>query len=570
LSDNGPEAALTVSYKLVTLTRACPKSTEEFLSADFVLREAQYGDVRLRRFVATVLRPEYTLPNEIGRMTMNRPIPTIFLALLVLISQIGCVLLPFTSKKISEPVRDVKGYASVGKLPFKEAWYGMYFQGDKVGFSHFRIEPSGRNFKITNESLMRLVALKKTNETSSKDKIIVRPDLSLVSFESRVLMNDKELRMTGRVEGDTFLLDMEVEGEKLRRKYPLGGRKLYHNSAVSLFPAINGISNGKQYSIGVFNPEKQGMEYLDQQIFSVVGKPGPNDAVWKAKTKYGKSEVYSWLNRKGLVVLEKMLDGSLITILEDEDAADKFLKSKGSSKDLVLDYSLIRVSKPIPNPEETRFLKVKIKGIETSLIPGDHRQKVNGPDRGAKEEGFDVTIQTEPIESLKGQAEKRSASYLQDYLAPTMAVQCDHEEIRKQARQIVSPGDSDLVKVKKLVGWTSTNIKSVIKDSFSALSVLRSGEGECQAHANLYAAMARAEKIPTRVVTGLVFTKDVGFLYHAWAESYLNGWVAVDPTLGQLPADATHIKIATGETANDVGAVLKMVGKVKVDVLEYK
>jgi transglutaminase-like putative cysteine protease len=99
---------------------------------------------------------------------------------------------------------------------------------------------------------------------------------------------------------------------------------------------------------------------------------------------------------------------------------------------------------------------------------------------------------------------------------------------------------------------------------------LRSKKGECQSHAALYAALARSQRIPTRVVTGIVYSKQVGFLYHAWCESYVNGWLAVDPTLKQVPADATHIKIAAGDSEDDASALLKMVGKVKLEVLEYK
>ncbi len=124
--------------------------------------------------------------------------------------------------------------------------------------------------------------------------------------------------------------------------------------------------------------------------------------------------------------------------------------------------------------------------------------------------------------------------------------------------------------MKKLVSWTSTKIKHRMKDSFTALSVLRDGEGECQAHANLYTALARSCKIPTRVVTGLVYTEEVGFLYHAWAESYVNGWLAVDPTLNQVPADATHIKLYTGESADASNSLLKIVGRVRIDVQDFK
>jgi hypothetical protein len=39
---------------------------------------------------------------------------------------------------------------------------------------------------------------------------------------------------------------------------------------------------------------------------------------------------------------------------------------------------------------------------------------------------------------------------------------------------------------------------------------------------------------------------DDGFYYHAWTELWLGRWVSADGVFGQLPADATHIKLVEG------------------------
>jgi len=45
--------------------------------------------------------------------------------------------------------------------------------------------------------------------------------------------------------------------------------------------------------------------------------------------------------------------------------------------------------------------------------------------------------------------------------------------------------------------------------------------------------------------------------------------MAVDPTFNQFPADATHIRFATGNLDRQ-SDIIKVVGKPKVEVLEYK
>jgi transglutaminase-like putative cysteine protease len=99
--------------------------------------------------------------------------------------------------------------------------------------------------------------------------------------------------------------------------------------------------------------------------------------------------------------------------------------------------------------------------------------------------------------------------------------------------------------------------------------VLRTREAECQGHAYLYAALARALGIPTRLANGIVYSEQFdGFLFHTWAESLVNGrWIAVDPTFGTVPADATHVKLIEGETLAQLVPLADWVGRLKVRVL---
>ena len=43
------------------------------------------------------------------------------------------------------------------------------------------------------------------------------------------------------------------------------------------------------------------------------------------------------------------------------------------------------------------------------------------------------------------------------------------------------------------------------------------------------------------------------------------GWQAVDPTLGQLNADATHVKLIEGESLAQLAPLAGMVGKARVE-----
>ena len=108
-------------------------------------------------------------------------------------------------------------------------------------------------------------------------------------------------------------------------------------------------------------------------------------------------------------------------------------------------------------------------------------------------------------------------------------------------------------------------------DSGSALTALEKQSGNCQSHAKLYTALARSVGIPTRFVSGLVSQDGRGFLYHSWAESWLDGqWVAVDPTFDQLPADPTHLAFFEGHTLTELAPLVGIIGKIQVSLLEER
>jgi transglutaminase-like putative cysteine protease len=134
---------------------------------------------------------------------------------------------------------------------------------------------------------------------------------------------------------------------------------------------------------------------------------------------------------------------------------------------------------------------------------------------------------------------------------------------------VVKGAASSREKVERLTRWVSAEVRDEAVDSFSALEVLHNRKGECQAHTMLYTAMARAAGIPTRLAGGIVYTEGMGFLYHAWAESYAGGWIAVDPTFNQVGVDATHIKLVEGHDWTSLLQLGKVIGQIKVRIVRY-
>jgi len=114
----------------------------------------------------------------------------------------------------------------------------------------------------------------------------------------------------------------------------------------------------------------------------------------------------------------------------------------------------------------------------------------------------------------------------------------------------------------------------------SASETVRSREGDCTEHAVLLAALLRAEGIPSRVVSGLVYCPEFAgergvFGWHMWTQAILDGaWVDLDATLpGPTAFHGGHL--ASGSSAQEHGAIdaewaalVSLVGNLEIEVLE--
>jgi len=151
------------------------------------------------------------------------------------------------------------------------------------------------------------------------------------------------------------------------------------------------------------------------------------------------------------------------------------------------------------------------------------------------------------------------------HLESTPFIQSDHPEIQAKAREIVSPDDPAVVKARKLLTWVYKNIqKRPVLSVPNALETLRNRVGDCNEHAVLLTALARAAGIPAEVEVGLVYHKD-RFYYHAWNVLYLGRWITADSVMEQLPADVTHIRLVRGvEGQVDL---IGIIGKMRLEVL---
>ena len=125
-------------------------------------------------------------------------------------------------------------------------------------------------------------------------------------------------------------------------------------------------------------------------------------------------------------------------------------------------------------------------------------------------------------------------------------------------------------KVLAIEEWVYRNVKKVPTFSLpTARDVFVKKVGDCNEHAVLFAALARASGIPCAIASGMVYASD-GFYYHAWDLVNIDGaWAPVDSTFGQFPADATHVVLGVGDISDGV-EIMQFLTNIRIQVVEAR
>jgi hypothetical protein len=147
-------------------------------------------------------------------------------------------------------------------------------------------------------------------------------------------------------------------------------------------------------------------------------------------------------------------------------------------------------------------------------------------------------------------------------------VQSNHPDILRLARRLARGQRDPRVVAERINQWVYDSLTKRITFGIpSALQVLRARAGDCNEHAQLFVALARAVGIPARINGGLAYI-DGKFYYHAWPEIFLRDWVSIDPTFGQFPADAAHLRFIVGGLGRQA-EMIRLMGRLKLDFVGF-
>lgn len=437
-----------------------------------------------------------------------------------------------------------------------DEWFGIYQKGRKIGYARATTVMDGDTYHFSEESEMDVLALGKVQRVRTKINAYSTNTFLLKYFDFQLSTDASSMDIKGAVVRNSLVIDIITAGETRKESIPL-------REPVYLTPNIRpavvrlGLEPGKEYRFPLFNPATMSTQdaFVTVEAKETI-KVGDGDlAVYKLKETYQDMEAYAWITPDGETLKEESPLG--YALLKETQAEAMKRDKAGPAVDLI---ELVRIpSRSIANAAAATYLQASLGNAELAGFELD----------GSRQSWKDGVI---TVRAAAG-----TGSYVLPYpgsdraaeLRPTALVQSDDRNIREQAAKIVGREKDAREAAKKLNTWVYEAInKQPVVSIPSAVEVLKQRVGDCNEHTTLYAALARAAGIPTRMAAGIVYLKN-GFYYHAWPEVWLGEWVALDPTFNQFPADATHVRFVTGELARQV-EIMRLVGKLKIDVINYK
>jgi hypothetical protein len=442
---------------------------------------------------------------------------------------------------------------SLEAWPHRELWTGVVFNGDKVGFTRRQLRPAagapGR-WEIESEAVMRLqfLGVDKRIRLHAVDR--VAPDLTLEAFRYEHEIDGSRMAVSGEASAAEVRFTVAATGGSESKTFKLD-RKLYPSSALAFLPVTEGLKVGRAARYSVWHGETQAIAEADLEVLAYETSTLFEGPAFKVATRLLGLETTTWIAADGRPLFELAMQGVLISALEDEQRARRYLVEASLNKrDALVEFSLLRAG-PIAEPRRVSRMEIVLAGVPDAFEAADPACR-RAADR--------LECHIDRAAPLAGGDPAR-------YLQPTLAVPSVFVEISSLARQITAGAASDEERIGRLIAWMDANIAKEAVDAFSAADVLRARRGECQGHSYLFAAFARALGLPARVVNGIAYSEQHGgFLYHTWNEVWIagRGWQPVDATFGQAHADATHVKLIEGETAAEILPLVNLVGRVRV------
>ena len=499
-------------------------------------------------------------------MRLFRPLPrgvTRTVSVLVLLGWVGAMAALIDRSYVRASANLAADLARYGS---DAQWHGVYYRGEKIGFTVRQTLPAADGFEVQEDGRLQMSLLGATTFTRVRTTARMDEAFNLRSFDFLLDPGTGPLEISGILDGLVLNLqiktDAGVRSERIQLKEaPVLGATIGRRLAAA------GLKPGATYQWMVLDPATLQNAPLmarvgDRRMVSSAIRRRDVPA-FEVTIEFSGLRTTSWVTDTGEVVREESPLG-LITVRETAEAARTIAVTPRGRTDLLEAAAIVpTMTDRIDEPRDVRVLRMRLEGVDLSGFQLT----------GVNQTYADGVIEIRDPQDLRPTLRDPEAS---QYLKSEAFIESDDSEIMNEAQTALAKITGQRARAERLVRHVNGLLEKKPTVSLpSAREVLRTKVGDCNEHTILYVALARAAGIPARIATGVALTRGA-FYYHAWPEVYIDEgprqgsgqglWLPVDPTFNQFPADATHVRFATGGLDKQA-AILPLIGKLRMTVV---
>ena len=472
-------------------------------------------------------------------------------------------------------------------------FFAVEQDGRLTGFASTTIDTISNGIDAVDYFVADLRVAGVTSRTSRRAVVRLSRGLSLRTFDTQVDSRSAPVHTGGRADGDSAIVFVRFTGTQPSDSQRVSVRgPLVLPALVPIVIALGEAPRiGRKYRVPTFDPatmratvtefaiEAESLFTLadsatfDQDKGEWVGARTDSVRAWHVRAPDAPDAFAGWIDAQGRVVLAERPGGitlrrtALQLAFENwRIARDRATAANAGTGDILERTAIAAGVKPGRTKRLSMTLQLDAPNLAAYDLDGG-RQHFSGDTLSVVRER-DASIGAGTPTMAPFQTREFRARFRPE-LAEEPLLQVHNHEVVELAIRIVGDERNPRMMVQKLSGWVFDSLaKTVTSGVPNALAVLHSRRGDCSEHAQLFVALVRALGIPARVASGLLYLNGK-FYYNTWAEVWLGAWVAADPTFGQFPADAAHLRLVVGGLSRQ-SELLQLMGNLKIKVLEAK
>ncbi|MCI5125811.1 MAG: transglutaminase domain-containing protein [Candidatus Electrothrix sp. AR5] len=423
------------------------------------------------------------------------------------------------------------------------------------------VRPDGENsLRIHQEASLRLKVLNSVQPIKMNLSATVGNGLQLRTFEFLFSSPFYSTIANGRVEGDTVSFTLDTGGATIQDTITLQGppvlplnqrgyllSKLPKQSDKLKVPFFDPFSLAARTSVITYKGQEK--KLLNNRIYHLH----------HFTESYSGMQINFWLDDQGKVIRERSPAGFVF----QAEPKFKAMDIQDSGDELLSAVAVQYTGKLLE--ENSRVAEFRLQFPEAAAV------ELNGGRQGFVEGTLTLTKEEFPPLLKDNEFISENSCVGDDStVSASRYVQSDNPDITEKAKEVVGDVADPVRQVALLAAWVYKNIeKRPVIGLPDALTTLKSGRGDCNEHAALFAALARSLNIPTVIAAGVTLHNDA-FYYHAWNEACLDGqWISLDTTVNQLPADLYHLRFTRGDLEGQL-AIGALIGKLQIEIQSAK